>query len=73
MTWLWPEMLWLLLLVPAVVAIYLVLLRRKKKTALRYASLSIMRDALGTRIYEGTPEILALAVTEAIYATDDDF
>ncbi len=48
MTWLWPEMLWLLLLVPAVVAIYLVLLRRKKKSALRYASLSIMRDALGT-------------------------
>ncbi|MDN5789609.1 MAG: acyl-CoA dehydrogenase family protein [Micrococcales bacterium] len=31
-----------------------------------------LRDALGARIYEGTPEVLALAVTEAIY-TDDDF
>ena len=48
MTWLWPEMLWLLLLVPAVVAAYLVLLRRKKKSALRYASLSIVKDAART-------------------------
>jgi alkylation response protein AidB-like acyl-CoA dehydrogenase len=30
-----------------------------------------VRDALGTRIYEGTPEILALAVTESLYAVDD--
>ncbi|MEO6997675.1 MAG: acyl-CoA dehydrogenase family protein, partial [Terracoccus sp.] len=32
-----------------------------------------LRDALGARIYEGTPEVLALAVTEAIYDHDDDF
>ncbi|MEO6998743.1 MAG: acyl-CoA dehydrogenase family protein [Terracoccus sp.] len=30
-----------------------------------------LRDALGARIYEGTPEVLALAVTEAIYDNDD--
>jgi len=47
MTWLWPEMLWLLLLVPAVVAAYLILLKRKKKSALRYASLAVMKDAVG--------------------------
>lgn len=33
----------------------------------------IMRDALGARIYEGTPEVLALALTEAMYEADDDF
>ncbi len=32
-----------------------------------------VRDSLGARIYEGTPEVLALAVTEALYAQDDDF
>lgn len=29
-----------------------------------------LRDALGTRIYEGTPEVLALAITASLY--DDD-
>ena len=32
-----------------------------------------LRESLGTRIYEGTPEVLALAITEAIYAPADDF
>lgn len=32
-----------------------------------------LRDALGTRIYEGTPEVLALAITESMYAEDEDF
>jgi alkylation response protein AidB-like acyl-CoA dehydrogenase len=30
-----------------------------------------LRDALGSRIYEGTPEVLALAITESLYETDD--
>jgi len=30
-----------------------------------------VRNALGTRIYEGSPEVLALAVTDALYAEDD--
>jgi alkylation response protein AidB-like acyl-CoA dehydrogenase len=30
-----------------------------------------LRNALGTRIYEGSPEVLALAVTDALYAEDD--
>ena len=62
MTWLWPEMLWLLLLVPAVVAAYLLVLRRKKKSALRYASLSVMKDALGAghRIRRHIPPLLFL-------------
>jgi Ca-activated chloride channel family protein len=47
MTFLWPEMLWLLLIVPALVAAYVFLLRRKKEAALRYASLSMVKEALG--------------------------
>jgi alkylation response protein AidB-like acyl-CoA dehydrogenase len=30
-----------------------------------------LREALGARIYEGTPEVLALAITESLYAEDD--
>src|SRR6185503_18441836 len=48
MTFLWPEMLWLFLLVPALVAGYFYLLRRKQQTALRYASLSMVKEALGS-------------------------
>jgi Ca-activated chloride channel family protein len=47
MTFIWPDLLWLLLAAPALVAGYVVLLRRRKKAALRYASLSLVREALG--------------------------
>jgi Ca-activated chloride channel family protein len=71
MSLLWPEMLWLLLLVPAVVTLYLMLLRRKKKTALRYASLSLVRDAMSTgqRFRRHIPPLLfLLALTSMIIA-----
>jgi len=47
MTFLWPEMLWLLLAAPLLVGIYILLLRRRKKGAVRYASLSLVREAIG--------------------------
>jgi Ca-activated chloride channel family protein len=47
MTFLWPQALWLLLAVPVLVGLYILLLRRKKKSALRYASLGLVREALG--------------------------
>lgn len=47
MQFLWPEFLWLLLALPLLVLLYVWLLRRKKKTALRYASLSIVKEAMG--------------------------
>lgn len=46
MQFLWPDSLWLLLGAPALVAAYLYALRRRK-TAVRYASLSLIREALG--------------------------
>lgn len=47
MIFLWPEFLWLLLALPLLVLLYVWLMRRKKKTALRYASLSIVKEAMG--------------------------
>jgi len=47
MAFLWPDMLWLLLAAPALVGAYLLLLRRRKKAAVAYASLSLMKEALG--------------------------
>ncbi|MGH8682947.1 MAG: VWA domain-containing protein [Burkholderiales bacterium] len=63
MTYLWPEMLWLLLAAPALVGGYVLLLRRKKKGVLRYASLSLVKDAIGPgqRIRRHVPPLLFLA------------
>jgi Ca-activated chloride channel family protein len=47
MNFLWPQFLWLLAAVPLLVLAYLWLLGRKKKLAVRYASLSIVREAMG--------------------------
>lgn len=47
MTFLWRDALWLLLCLPALVGAYLLLLRRRNKQALRYASLSVVREAIG--------------------------
>ena len=47
MNFLWPQFLWLMLALPLLVLLYLWLLRRKKKMALRYASLSIVKEAMG--------------------------
>ncbi len=47
MTFFWPKMLWLLLVVPVIVATYFLLLRRKRKTTVRYAALSMVREAMG--------------------------
>src|ERR671930_340398 len=47
MQFIWPAMLVSLLVVPALVAAYLILQRRRRRYAVRYASLSLVRDALG--------------------------
>lgn len=46
MTFLWPEMLLLLLLLPLLVAAYVWMQYRRKKLAVRYASLSVVREAM---------------------------
>jgi len=44
---LWPEFLALLVLVPLLAGLYVWLLRRRKRLAVRYANLSLVKEALG--------------------------
>jgi Ca-activated chloride channel homolog len=71
MKFLWPEMLLLLAAVPALVLLYLWLLRRRKKAALRYASLSLVKDAMGAgqRVRRHVPPLLfVIALTLLLVA-----
>jgi Ca-activated chloride channel family protein len=62
MRFLWPELLWLLLLAPLLVGAYFLALRRRKRAALRYASLMLVRPAIGRgqRIRRHIPPALFL-------------
>jgi Ca-activated chloride channel family protein len=46
MSFLWPWFLLLLMLIPLLVAFYIWILRRKRRYAVRYSSLSLIREAL---------------------------
>jgi Ca-activated chloride channel homolog len=65
---LWPEMLWLALLLPLLVFLYFLLLRRRKKTVLRYASLALVKEALSktTGWRRHVPAVLMLAAAGAL-------
>ena len=45
MSLLWPGSLFLFLLIPLIVVIYLLILRRRRRFAIRYSSLSLVREA----------------------------
>jgi Ca-activated chloride channel family protein len=68
MKFLWPQMLLLLLLVPALVGLYLSILRRRKQAALRYASLSMVKEAMDARqrLRRHIPPLLFLLALIAI-------
>ena len=71
MSFIWTEMLGLLLLVPLLVVAYFWLLARRKKSAVRYASLSLVKDAMGRggRWRRHVPPLLfLLALTALIVA-----
>ena len=71
MTFLWPEMLWLLLLIPVAVMAYRWLIRRRRKAALRYASLTLLRDAMnaGQKYRKHIPPVLfVIALTLMLIA-----
>ncbi|MBL0151061.1 MAG: VWA domain-containing protein [Ideonella sp.] len=71
MSFQWPEMLWCLLLVPLLVLLYLWLLRRRRKSTVRFASVALVKQALGqgpTWRRHVPPAVLLLAVTVLIVA-----
>ena len=72
MSFLWQEALWALLLVPLLVLAYVWLLRRRKKTAVTWASLGIVKEAMGAqRAWRRhvPPALLLLALTALLLAT----
>jgi len=68
MVFLWPTLLWLLLAVPLLVLLYWWLLHRRKKMALSYSSLALVREALGTgqRLRRHIPPALFLLALIAL-------
>ncbi len=44
-SFLWPVVLWLLLLVPLMIAVYVLMLRRRRKAAFRYPNLALVKEA----------------------------
>jgi Ca-activated chloride channel homolog len=46
MSFQWPEMLWLFAAIPLLIALYVYLLGRKKRMAVRYASLGLLKEAM---------------------------
>lgn len=70
MTFLWPAMLWLLVLVPCLVAFYLWLLERRKRATVRYAALETVGDAAGASSLarHAPPILLLLGLCAMIFA-----
>ncbi len=71
MTFIWPRLLWLLVTLPLLVLVYLLLQRRKRKFALRYANLSMVKEAMGAgpAIRRHIPPALfAIALTLLMFA-----
>jgi Ca-activated chloride channel family protein len=63
----WPGLLWLLLLVPALVAVYWLALRRRKAAAIRLPSLAPVREAVGRRTWRRhVPAVLFLAALASL-------
>jgi Ca-activated chloride channel family protein len=71
MSFLWQEALWLLLLLPLLVLLYVWLLKRRKKTAVAWSSLAVIKEAMGTqRLWRRhvPPILMLLALATLIVA-----
>jgi Ca-activated chloride channel family protein len=72
MSFLSPEFLWLLLAVPLIAGFYLLLLKKRKQAALRYANLEIVKAAIGKGRWwrrHVPPAILLAALGAMLFAT----
>ena len=72
MNFLWQEALWLLLLLPLLVLAYRWLMKRRKKTAVAWSSLAVVKEAMGNqRLWRRhvPPVLFLVALTLMI---DDD-
>ena len=72
LTFLWPNMLWVMLAVPLLVALYVFLITRRKKSTLRYANLGLVKEALGRGgawRRHVPPVLMLLAVSALLFAS----
>ncbi|HWV89498.1 MAG TPA: VWA domain-containing protein [Burkholderiales bacterium] len=72
MNFLSPEFLWLLIAVPLIAGFYLLLLKKRKQAALRYANLEIVKAAIGRGLWwrrHVPPAILLAALGAMLFAT----
>jgi Ca-activated chloride channel family protein len=72
MNFLSPEFLWLLIAVPVIAGFYLLLLKKRKQAALRYANLEIVKAAIGRGLWwrrHVPPAILLAALGAMLFAT----
>jgi Ca-activated chloride channel family protein len=71
MKFLWPEMFWLLLALPVLVGVYVLMLRRRRKLMVRYASLDLVKQAVSTQQRwkrHVPPALLLLAIAATLLA-----
>jgi Ca-activated chloride channel family protein len=71
MSFLWSAFLYALLLIPLIIAVYILLLRGRRRFAVRYSSLSLVREALSHQSWlrRHLPFILfLLALTSLVFA-----
>ncbi len=71
MSFQWPQFLWLMLLVPLLVLLYLWLLRRKRRSTVRLASIAVAREAVGRGPgwrRHVPPLLLLLAIAAGLFA-----
>ncbi len=66
----WTEALWLLLAVPVLAGAYIFILRRKKRSVVRYSSLGVVREAMQGRQWRQhvPPALLLLGLVAALIA-----
>ena len=72
MTFQWPSLLWTLALVPLLAGLYLWLLRRRRRSTVRLASIAVAREALGKGPgwrRHVPPVLLGLAITALLLAS----
>ena len=70
MSFLWPQLLWLMLAVPLLPVLYLWLLHRRRRRALRYSSLGVVRAAADQRMWRRhvPPALLLIACSLLFFA-----
>src|SRR5215208_1963865 len=68
MSLLWPGFLYLFLLIPLAVLIYIIVLRRRRRFAVRYSSLSLVREAMAKQSWlrKHLPFILFLSALASL-------